>query len=96
MANDYVHGGMDVHAQVKTFQGFMNATVYGGGAIALMLLYPILVFAAGFSWLPSLVATIIVGIVYGMLLKLKGGWHASVIVFGLLTGGLTFLFSIFT
>ncbi len=77
--SDYVRGTMGVDAHKHTFGGFMGFTKYGGAAIALIVLYPTLVFGTSIGWLAALIATIIVGIVIGIGLKLKGGWYAGVI-----------------
>ena len=78
-SSDYKQGSMPVEAQKGTFDGFMNLTTYGGGMIAVLLLYPILVFCTPLAWLPSLFVIAVFGIVLGVALKLKGGWFASVI-----------------
>jgi len=57
----------------------MGMTVYGGAALALLVLYPTLVFAVKMGWLPSLVTTVILGFVLGAALKLKGAWYAGVV-----------------
>ncbi len=75
--SDYVRGEMEVVAHKETFGGFMNWTIYGGAAVALVVIYPTLIFGVGLSWPISLVVTIILGILMGMGLKLKGGWYAS-------------------
>lgn len=77
--SDFKPGTMPVESQTSTFGGFMNLTVYGGSLIAVILLYPILVFCTSLAWLPSLVITGVFGIILGVALKLKGGWFAAVI-----------------
>ena len=93
--SDFNRGEMPIEAQSKTFDGFMVGTVYGGAAIGVILLFPILMFAAGFSWLPSLVATVVVGILIGIGLKLKGAWYATLILAAIVTAIFCFIFSIF-
>ena len=78
-SSDYKIGSMAVEAQKGTFGGFMSMTVYGGCLIAVILFYPILVFCTSMTWVPSLIATIVFGIVLGVALRLKGGWYVSVI-----------------
>lgn len=77
--SDYVHGTMGVEDHKKTFGGFMGFTVYGGAAIALIVIYPTLVFGTPLGWLASLIATLIIGVILGVALKLKGGWYAGMI-----------------
>ena len=77
--SNYERGTMGVDGHKKTFGGFMGMTVYGGAALALLVLYPTLVFGVKMGWLPSLVVTVIFGFVLGAVLKLKGGWYAGVV-----------------
>lgn len=77
--SNYVSGEMPVEGQHKTYAGFMAGTVWGGGMIILICLYASLTFAAGFAWLPSLIGTFVVGVLYGLALKLKTNWYAAVI-----------------
>jgi len=79
MASNYTRGEMDISGHKKTFTGFMGTTVYGGAAIVLSLLYPILVFGVHLSWLTALIVTLIIGIILGIALKLKSGWYAGMI-----------------
>ena len=77
--SDYQQGSMPVEAQSKTFGGFMNLTVYGGCFIGFILLYPTLVFCTPLTWLPSLVISVVFGIVLGLIFKLKGAWYGAII-----------------
>ena len=76
---DYVHGTMGVDGHKKTFSGFMGYTVYGGAAIALIVIYPTLVFGTPLSWFASLIVTLVLGVILGIAMKLKGGWYAGMI-----------------
>lgn len=91
--SDYTHGEMPVEAQEGTFKGFMNWTMYGGAFIVIVLLMPTLVFGANLAWTTSLLATVIVGIVIGLALKLKGAWYAVVIGLAILTALLCLIFT---
>lgn len=93
--SDYQHGTMEVGAQSGTFSGFMSGTVYGGAAIALVVIMPTLVFAVGMHWFPALVATVILGFVLGVALKLKGAWYVSVVGLAILTAIICFGLSLF-
>lgn len=77
--SDYETGSMPIEAQSHTFGGFMNLTVYGGCLVVFILLYPTLVFCTPLAWLPSLIITLVVGIILGVVFKLKGGWYAGII-----------------
>ena len=93
--SDYTRGDMEIKAQRGTFDGFMVGTIYGGAALVVILLFPILMFAVHLGWLPSLIVSVVVGIIIGMALKLKGAWYASLIGLGLVTGIVSFIFSLF-
>ena len=83
MAEDetsYVKGTMGVDGHKKTFGGFMGTTVYGGAALALIVIFPTLVFGVSMSWASALIVTLILGIILGLALKLKGAWYAGVII----------------
>lgn len=77
--SDYDHGSMEITAQKGTFSGFMGGTVYGGSAIALIVILPVLIFAVGMPWLWALVTTFITGLLIGLGLKLKSGWYVGLI-----------------
>ena len=92
--SDYKRGSMEVDAQSGTFSGFMGGTKYGGSLIALFVLMPTLVFAVGMHWLPALFATLIFGVVLGVVLKFKGGWYVGLIGLAFLTAFFSFILSI--
>jgi len=79
MASNYTRGEMDISGHKKTFAGFMGTSVYGGAAIILSLLYPILVFGVHLGWLTALIVTFVVGVILGVALKFKSGWYAGMI-----------------
>ena len=93
--SDYEHGTMKVEAQSGTFSGFMDGTKYGGALIALVVIMPTLVFAVGLHWLPSLIATVILGFVLGVAMKFKGGWYVGLIGLSILVAIFSFILSIF-
>jgi len=78
--SDYVRGTMGVDGHKKTFGGFMGTTVYGGAALALIVIFPTLVFGVHMGWFTALITTVIIGVVLGVALKLKGGWYAGMVV----------------
>lgn len=78
-SSNYNHGEMDIKAQSGTFGGFMGLTKYGGTAVALIVLLPVLIFGVNMAWFPALVATIVIGILIGVALKLKGVYYVSLI-----------------
>lgn len=91
-STDYKHGTMEVTSQKGTFTGFMAATVYGGAAIVYMLLFPTLLFAVGMNWFPALVISVIVAIIIGLALKLKGAWYVFVAVLAIFTAIISAIF----
>lgn len=84
--SDYVKGTMGVIGHKKTFGGFMGFTKYGGSAIALLVLYPTIVFGTPLGWLASLITTVVIGFLTGVALKLKGGWYVGVITGAVIMG----------
>jgi len=94
--SDYVHGTMPVNDHRDTFGGFMSTTRYGGALIALVVVMPTLVFGTALTWLPALIITMVLGIVLGVALKLKGGWYAGIIGLGIFTAVICALLSALT
>jgi len=92
-STDYKRGEMEVTSQKGTFGGFMNGTVYGGAAIVYILLFPIFMFAVRMGWLPSLIISVVVAIIIGAALKLKGAWYVFVIGLAIPTAILSAIFS---
>ena len=75
----YVRGEMEVDGHEETFGGFMTISVYGGAAIIVSILLPILVFGANFGFFTSLIMTVALGIIIGMIMKFHGRWYAILI-----------------
>ena len=94
--SDYVRGTMPVDAHKDTFGGFMSTTRYGGSLVALIVLMPTLIFGTALTWLPALIVTLIVGIILGVSLKLKGGWYAGIIGLSIFTAVICALLSALT
>jgi len=84
-SSNYNRGEMEINAQSGTFTGFMSGTKYGGVAIMLVVVMPVLVFALGLHWMPSLAVTVVLGILAGIGLKFKGGWYVGLIATAILT-----------
>jgi len=94
--SDYTHGTMEVDAQSGTFSGFMEGTKYGGSLIALCVIMPTLVFAVNLHWFPSLFATVILGFLLGMALKLKPGWYVGIVGLAVLVAIFSAILSVVT
>lgn len=93
--SDYDRGSMEITAQKSTFSGFMGGTVYGGSAIALIVILPVLIFAVGMGWFWALLTTFLIGILLGLGLKLKSGWYVGLIGGSIVAAILCFLISLF-
>ena len=92
--SNFTSGEMPVDGHNKTFNGFVAGSKWGGGIIILICMYASLTFAAKFPWPPSLVGTFVVGVLYGMGLKMKTGWYALVVGLAVLGAIISILISI--
>ncbi|MEO1038589.1 MAG: aa3-type cytochrome c oxidase subunit IV [Pseudomonadota bacterium] len=88
MADDYVHGEMDVSQHKAAFGGFMYAFVYGTLITTFIVLYPTLVFGADFGWMTALGVTVAVCAIAGYAVK-QGALFWISLVACTLIGGLT-------
>ena len=78
MANsNYTRGEMEITDHKGTFSGFMGTSKYGGAAIIVMLLFPILIFGVNLAWPTSLILSVVVGVLIGVALKFKAQWYAG-------------------
>jgi len=50
-------------------------------------------FAVGLGWMPSLIISVIVALILGVALKLKGAWYVFVIGLAILTAILSAIFT---
>ncbi len=94
--SDYVHGKMSIVGQDKTFKGFVKISAFATAFFIVVLLMPILVFAANVSWPLALIITFIVGIVISPAFKLGGGWYATLFGLAILAGVIGMFFSAIT
>lgn len=77
---EYHHGDMNVDEQAKTFSGFMRATVWGSGLLAMTLVFLTLHFTfVGLGWFTALAIAFVLGIVIGLGLGMKAAWYATVV-----------------
>ncbi|NNE57665.1 MAG: aa3-type cytochrome c oxidase subunit IV [Hellea sp.] len=94
--SNYTKGEMEIAEQKETFSGFMGMTIYGGGVIALGLIFAILtVGGVGLSWFPALIITVVLGILMGILLKLNAAWYAAIMLLGGVTAVICFIAGLF-
>lgn len=82
--SDYTRGTMEVGEQTGTFSGFMGGTKYGGAAVALVVILPTLIFGVGLPYFAALLATVVLGFIFGLALKLKGAWYVSLVAIAVL------------
>lgn len=75
----YVRGEMEVDGHEETFGGFMTLSVYGGASIIVSLLLPILVFGVNLGFFTSLIITVVLGVLIGVIMKFHGRWYAILI-----------------
>lgn len=80
--SDYVSGTMPVDGHKKTFTGFAKTSSFSAAFIIVVLLMPILVICAQLAWLPSLIATFVIGLLIAKPLQLGGGWYATLTALG--------------
>lgn len=76
---NYTRGEMNIEGHSDTYGGFMKFSKYGGAAIIVTLLFPILTFGAMLAWPTALLISVVIGIVIGMALKFKAQWFAVLI-----------------
>ena len=83
---DYARGHMDIQEQKGTFDGFIEATVWGCAHIAQYVALFTLAFAIGAGWWAGMAAFLVIGIGAGVLFKQGGGWWAFLIAQVVLLG----------
>lgn len=76
---NYTRGEMEITDHKGTFSGFMGISKYGAVAIVVMLMFPILTFAANVGWVTSLIVSVVLGVILGLALKFKAQWYAGLI-----------------
>jgi len=91
--SDYIRGSMPIVGQDKTFMGFVRLSAFFTAFLTVVLLMPILVFAAGLPWLPALIATFVVGLILAPALKLGGSWYGTLIGLAILGGAVSLIIS---
>lgn len=84
--SNYTRGEMEIIDHKGTFSGFMGVSKYGAVAIIVMLMFPILTFAANVGWTTSLLISVVLGVVLGFALKFKAQWYAGLIGFSVFLG----------
>lgn len=85
--SEYHHGEMNVDEQARTFAGFMRTTVWGCALLAVLLTFLTLHYTpVGLSWFVSMGVSLVLGVVIGLGLGLKGAWYATLIGLAVLGG----------
>ena len=84
--SNYTHGEMDIKEQARTFHGFMRMTVWGSAHLVILLTFLTLHFSVGTGWFTALGLAFVLGVVIGLLLKMKSAWYAALVGVGILGG----------
>lgn len=94
--SNYSRGEMEIKGHKSTYSTFMDFSVYGGAAIIVILLFPILVFGVNLAWPASMLISVVLGVVIGLALKFKAQWYAvligTAILFSIIIGLATLIF----
>ncbi len=77
MASHYKIGSMDIREQSKTFDAFINWSVWGGLLVGLGVFGLVLVFGAHMSWLLVTFLMVALGVIAGFVLKMPASWYAT-------------------
>lgn len=77
--SDYTHGEMDIQEQARTWDGFVNFTLWGSGLVMLVVAYSTFTIAMGMNWMVALFLCAIGGVLGGMFMGMGGAWIAAVI-----------------
>ena len=87
---NYERGEMEIDGHEETFSGFMSYSAYGGAAIAVAVLVPILMFGVNLSQFLSFFIAVSLGFVIGAVMKFGLRWYVSLtataFVLGLVIG----------
>ena len=75
----YDRGEMEIDGHEETFSSFMTFSRYGGAAIIVSLLFPILVFGVNLPWPAALLASVVLGVIAGLIMKFHGRYYAILI-----------------
>ena len=92
-SSDYARGDMPIKAQSTTFSGFNSISRYSGVVIILVVFWSTMLFAVGINGAAAAISTLVLGLVLGMALKLRGAYYPLLIVVCLLLGLGTAIFS---
>lgn len=69
MAEDYTRGEMNISEQKNTFEGFIHVSTLSGLITCITILFLAMVFGTSIGWFTSLITTLIVAGIAGVLLK---------------------------
>lgn len=84
--DDHAHGHMDIRDQRETFHGFLVASIWGCGYVAMGVALATLAFAMNLGWWAGLAAFVVIGVGVGVLFKQGGAWWATLIGLTVLLG----------
>ncbi|WP_019960946.1 aa3-type cytochrome c oxidase subunit IV [Woodsholea maritima] len=90
MAADYHHGEMDISEHSKTFQGFIDVSIYSTLVTGVVILFAVLHFGAHVAWFTDLFICAALALVGGLMFKRGVAYWATIIItgfIGLVIGG---------
>jgi len=73
------HGDMDIKDQKDTFHGFMVATIWGCGWIAMSVALMVVAFAMNLGWWPGMAAFLVIGVGVGLIFQMSSTWWAVLV-----------------
>ena len=78
--DDHMASGMDITDQRQTFSGFMAVTVWSSLLIVMAVAGLTVAFAIGAGWLAGVGVYAVIGILGGLVLRMKSVWWGILIV----------------
>jgi len=76
MAQSHARGNMDIQDQKGTYEGFLMASIWGGGFIIQAIALLTLAFAIGAGWWPGLIAFVVIGAALGFFFRMSSVYWA--------------------
>ena len=76
----YERGEMEIDSHEDTFGGFMRISQYGGAAIVVTVLVPILMFGVNLGWPAATLIALVLGVIMGLIMKFTGRYYAVLVL----------------
>lgn len=74
------HGHMDIASQKAMFGGFLKVVEWACVLIAMLLGLLVFSFAIGFGWWIGVMAWAAIGVVAGLVMRMKSAWWITLVV----------------